>query len=43
MSLILDSFWRAALYCLHPRVMLLSLLPLAIMVAICSSMESWNW
>ena len=25
-----DAFWRAAAYCLHPRVMLLSLLPLLI-------------
>ncbi len=25
-----DSFWRAAAYCLHPRVIALSLLPLAI-------------
>lgn len=28
MSLLLDSFWRASLYCLHPRVIALSLLPL---------------
>ena len=27
-SLLLDSFWRAAAYCLHPRVIVLSLLPL---------------
>ncbi|GAB3770510.1 EI24 domain-containing protein [Ramlibacter monticola] len=33
MSLFLDSFWRAALYCLHPRVIGLSLLPLVLMVA----------
>ena len=25
-----DSFWRAAAYCLHPRVIGLSLLPLVI-------------
>ena len=30
MNLLLDSFWRAAAYCLHPRVILLSVLPLAI-------------
>ena len=28
-----DSFWRAAAYCLHPRVILLSLLPLLVSVA----------
>lgn len=27
---LLDAFWRAAAYCLHPKVMLMSLLPLAI-------------
>ena len=27
---LLDSFWRAAAYCLHPRVIALSLLPLAL-------------
>ena len=30
MNLLLDSFWRAAAYCLHPRVILLSLLYLGI-------------
>ena len=43
MSLILDSFWRAALYCLHPRVMLLSLLPLAIMVTLSFAAGYWYW
>lgn len=43
MSLILDSFWRAALYCLHPRVMLLSLLPLGIMVALSFAAGYWYW
>lgn len=28
MRLLVDSFWRAAAYCLHPRVIWLSLLPL---------------
>lgn len=31
---LIDSFWRAAAYCLHPRVIVLSLLPLALMVAL---------
>ena len=30
MSLFLDSFWRAVAYCLHPRVIGLSLLPLVV-------------
>jgi hypothetical protein len=30
MSPLLDAFWRAAAYCLHPRVILWSLLPLLI-------------
>ena len=33
-SLFLDSFWRAVAYCVHPRVIALSLLPLALMVAL---------
>lgn len=32
MKLLLDSFWRAAAYCLHPRVIALSVLPLVLMV-----------
>lgn len=43
MGLILDSFWRAALYCLHPRVVLLSLLPLGIMVALAFAAGYWYW
>ncbi len=31
---LIDSFWRSAAYCLHPRVIALSLLPLALMVAL---------
>lgn len=33
MRLLLGSFWRAVAYCLHPRVMALSLLPLVLLVA----------
>ena len=32
MKPLLDAFWRAAAYCLHPRVIVLSLLPLVLMV-----------
>jgi MFS family permease len=31
-GLLLDSFWRAVAYCLHPRVIALSILPLVLMV-----------
>ena len=31
MSRLIDSFWRAVVYCLHPRVIALSFLPLIIM------------
>jgi len=34
MGLLFDSFWRSVAYCLHPRVVALSILPLVIMVAI---------
>lgn len=34
MTLFLDSLWRAAAYCLHFRVILYSLLPLVVMVAL---------
>lgn len=34
MNLLFDSFWRALAYCLHPRVIGLSLLPLLLTVAL---------
>ena len=34
MKLLIESFWRAGLYCLHPRVMALSFAPLVLMVAL---------
>ena len=43
MKLFLDSFWRAAAYCLHPRVIALSLLPLAIMVALSLGLGYFYW
>ncbi len=33
MRLLIDSFWRALAYCLYPRVIALSILPLVLMVA----------
>jgi hypothetical protein len=43
MRLLLDSFWRAAFYCLSPRVIGLSLLPLAIMVVFSGTLGYWFW
>ena len=43
MSLFLDSFWRAAAYCLHPRVIALSFLPLLIMVALTLGLGYLFW
>ncbi len=43
MKPLVDSFWRAALYCLHPRVILLSLLPLAIMVMLALGLAYFFW
>ncbi|PUE56387.1 hypothetical protein B9Z45_10085 [Limnohabitans sp. 2KL-17] len=33
MKLLIDSFWRAVMYCLYPRVIGLSILPLVLIVA----------
>lgn len=38
MHLILDSFWRAVAYCMHPRVILVSLLPLVLIVGAISGL-----
>jgi hypothetical protein len=43
MRLLLDSFWRALGYCLHPKVMLLSLMPLTIMVAAAFASAYFFW
>ncbi len=43
MTLFLDSFWRAVAYCLHPRVVALSFLPLVIMVALSLGMGYFYW
>ncbi|WP_416545501.1 EI24 domain-containing protein [Limnohabitans sp. DCL3] len=34
MKLLIESFWRAAMYCLYPRVIVLSVLPLVLIVAL---------
>jgi hypothetical protein len=43
MHLFLDSFWRALAYCLMPRVMLLSLLPLAMLLVLSMSWGHFYW
>lgn len=43
MRLLLDSFWRALGYCLHPKVMLLSLLPLVVMVSSAFTVAYFFW
>ena len=43
MSKLLNSFWRAAVYCLHPRVIALSVLPLVIMAVISLGLGYFFW
>ena len=40
---LLDSFWRAAAYCLHPKVIALSLLPLAIVGGAAAGLGYFFW
>ena len=42
MSLLLDSFWRALAYCLHPVTLLWSLLPLGLLVAALLAIHELN-
>lgn len=43
MGLLLDSFWRAAAYCLRPRVIALSLLPLVLMAVLAMGLGYFYW
>jgi hypothetical protein len=43
MKSLIDAFWRAVAYCLHPRVIALSLLPLALMVALALGLGYFYW
>ena len=43
MNLLLDSFWRAVAYCLRPRVIALSFLPLVLMVALALGLGYFYW
>nr|WP_310734528.1 EI24 domain-containing protein [Azohydromonas caseinilytica] len=40
---LLDAFWRAAAYCLHPRVVLLTLLPLVIAAGLALGLGWLYW
>jgi hypothetical protein len=43
MKLVLDALWRAAAYCLHPRVIAWSLLPLVIAAAAAAGLRALYW
>jgi hypothetical protein len=43
MSLLFDSFWRAVAYCMHPRVIGLSVLPLVFMVVLSFGLGYFFW
>ncbi len=43
MSLFLDSFWRAVVYCMRPRVIALSFFPLLLMVALALGLGYFYW
>jgi hypothetical protein len=43
MNLFLDSFWRALAYCLRPRVIALSILPLLLLVGLSGALAFFFW
>ena len=43
MNLFLDSFWRACAYCLRPRVIALSFLPLVLMISLSMGLGYFYW
>jgi len=43
MNLLLDSFWRAVAYCLRPRVVVLSLLPLILVIGMTVALGYFFW
>lgn len=43
MRTLIDAFWRAAAYCLHPRVIGLSLLPLVVTGVLAAVLGAWLW
>ena len=43
MTQLFDAFWRAVVYCMHPRVIGLSFLPLVLMVALSFGLGYFFW
>jgi hypothetical protein len=43
MNLLFDSFWRAVLYCLHPKLIFLSLLPLLLLTVLGVGLGYFFW
>lgn len=43
MGLLVDSFWRAAVYCLRPRVIMLSLAPLLLIGVLGGAWGYFYW
>ncbi|MDQ3058476.1 MAG: EI24 domain-containing protein [Pseudomonadota bacterium] len=43
MNTLFDSFWRAVVYCIHPRVIVLSILPVAVMGALSLGLGYFYW
>jgi hypothetical protein len=43
MGLLISSFWRAVLYCLHPKVILLSILPLLLAMGAAGFLAYFFW
>ena len=43
MSLLVSSFWRAAAYCLHPRVIWLSLVPVLLLMGTSAALAHFYW
>lgn len=43
MPLLMDAFWRAAAYCLHPRMVLWSLAPLLVTAGLAAALGWWAW
>jgi len=43
MNPLLDAFWRAVAYCLHPKVILLSLLPLLLAAGLSGGLAYFYW
>lgn len=43
MHLFLDSFWRAAIYCVRPRVIVLSLVPLLLVITLSLGLGYFYW